>query len=333
VQQDMLVTMAKFIFPGTFGQIYGLLIGLIYGLLLIFAGNTALIDITNVTYALARDNELPKQFTILNDKYGVPIWGLITAGVAPILTVIFVGAKVEALAALYAIGVVGAVTLNLAGTALQVKGKERYISGFGAALMGILFITLALTKMEATFFAAGVLVVGLSARALQKRLLHKQVALIESKREHLELAKTTDILVPVYDEFDYSLFRFIINYATGKTVNKKVTVLYIRKEDSIQGNPPKTINEDVDAYKFLTEAKNILEKAGIATTTLYHFAESIGYTINEYRTFLKPELTILSPHSKNLALDFLGGSTVESVLTNKTGEVLIHTGTNWEKND
>jgi amino acid transporter len=172
-REDMLVAIGEYLVPGTLGKVYGWAIGVAYGLLLIFAGNTALIDITNVTYALARDSELPKGYTKLNKKYGVPVWGLFTAGIMPIVTVLVVGSSIEALAALYAIGVVGAVTMNLAGTTLQVKGFERLITGFGAFIMSFLFVTLVVTKMEATLFASVVLVLGLTARALQKKFAGK----------------------------------------------------------------------------------------------------------------------------------------------------------------
>ncbi len=165
------------------GTIYGLLIGLAYGLLLIFAGNTALIGITNVTYSLAEDEELPQGYKKLNKKYGVPIWGLVTAAVAPIIIVLIVGANVEALAALYAIGVVGAVSLNLAGTTIQVHGMERITTGIGAIVMTTLFITLVFNKMEATIFASIVLVIGLSTRALQKFLVKRS-----HLKEHLAVA-------------------------------------------------------------------------------------------------------------------------------------------------
>lgn len=174
-RQDMLVAMGQYLVAGTPGRIYGAAIGIAYGLLLVFAGNTALIDITNVTYSLARDNELPSGFTKLNKKYGVPIWGLFLGGIMPILTVLIVGANVEALAALYAIGVVGAVSMNLIGTTIQVKGHERVVTGVGAVVMSCLFVTLAVTKMEATLFATFVLIIGLSARGLQKYLTAKQM--------------------------------------------------------------------------------------------------------------------------------------------------------------
>jgi amino acid transporter len=184
--EDMLVRMGEELMPGKAGKVYGLAIGLAYGLLLIFAGNTALIDITNVTYALGRDGELPAGFERLNKNYGVPIWGLVTAVIAPIIVVTFIGSNIATLAALYAIGVVGAVTLNLSGTFMQVKGGERVVVGIGALVMGVLFVTLVIVKMEATIFALIVLIIGLSVRALQKtfvsrreaRLIHEQNMLL-----------------------------------------------------------------------------------------------------------------------------------------------------------
>jgi amino acid transporter len=172
-REDMLAAMGEYLVPGNLGVVYGALIGFAYGLLLMFAGNTALIDITNVTYALARDGELPGVFTKLNKKFGVPIAGLVTATIVPIIIVLIVGANIGALAALYAIGVASAVTLNLAGTTLQVVGKEKIITGIGAVMMGVLLVTLIVNKMEATIFAGIVLVIGLTARAIQKKLVAK----------------------------------------------------------------------------------------------------------------------------------------------------------------
>jgi len=176
-RDDMLVVMGEYLLPGQLGKVYGFIIGIAYGLLLIFAGNTAMIDITNVTYALARDEELPGNYKILNKKHGVPIWGLITAVIVPIIIVLIVGANVSALAALYAIGVVSAVSLNLAGTALHVKGKDRIITAIGAIVMSILLVTLILVKMEATIFASIVVSIGLFARFIEKKYLAKKAKL------------------------------------------------------------------------------------------------------------------------------------------------------------
>jgi amino acid transporter len=193
-KEDMLVQMGQYLLPGTIGKFYGIAIGLGYGLLLIFAGNTALIDITNVTYALSKDEELPSVYKKLNKKYGVPIWGLFTGMLAPIVVVLIVGSNITVLASLYAIGVVGAVTLNLTGTAMQVKGVERVIAGGGAITMSLLFVTLVFTKMEATIFAVIVLIIGLTARAIQKKISqNKKQKLINDNPKHIQMPEGLDI--------------------------------------------------------------------------------------------------------------------------------------------
>ena len=66
-------------------------------------------------YVMARDGELPDTFLLLN-RFGVPWVGLITATVLPVV-VLNIDDKVEGLAALYAIGVVGAIAINLGSCA------------------------------------------------------------------------------------------------------------------------------------------------------------------------------------------------------------------------
>lgn len=323
-RDDMLVAMAEYLVPGNIGKIYGLTIGLIYGLLLIFAGNTALIDITNVTYALARDNELPVGYTKLNKKYGVPIWGLITAGIAPIITVLLIGAKVEALAALYAIGVVGAITLNLSGTTLQVSGKEKIITGFGAVIMGALFMTLAYNKMEATIFASLVLVIGLTARYFQKRFMKNIVHGIEPALATYEIGNIAkgQVLLPVYEEFDPSLYRFVGNYASQ--VKKQVVLLYLHEVDTILEHDTKHLIVNKDDTTYINKAKNILTNLGVNVHVVLEFTDTIGDTINHYRDKIRPNVTWITPHQQSGIIQFLKGNTIKKVLTHNAGKVLIY---------
>jgi amino acid transporter len=323
---NILTSMSEYLLPGKIGQIYGLLIGLIYGLLLIFAGNTALIGITNVTYALARDNELPVVYTKLNKKYGVPIWGLVTAGIAPILTVLVIGANVEALASLYAIGVVGAVTLNLSGTALQVKGRERLITAFGGLLMGTLFIALVFNKMEATFFAFIILTVGLTVRAIQKYVMKYIVGGIEpwlKTGKAITVAKG-QIFLPVYDEYDPTLFEFAGSFALKN--NKIVVMLYLHEVNTIMEANPKKIKLATDTTDFLRNAKLALEKTGTQAHVMYDFTDDIGATIYHYRQAIKPSTTIITPHKQSILVDFLSGSIIKKIIKPGPGNILIYSG-------
>ena len=75
------------------------------------ACNTVVTDMISVQYLMSRDGELPQAFQGLN-RFGVPLAPALVATVGPCL-VLVVSHDLEKLAALYAIGVVGAVAINV----------------------------------------------------------------------------------------------------------------------------------------------------------------------------------------------------------------------------
>src|SRR5215831_19037037 len=104
-----------------FGRIFGILTALIVGLLLLSAVNTAIVALIGLLYLLARDGEMPKAFAKLN-PYGVPWVPVLIATALPLLVVGTARTEPNAqgqyegqihLMELYAIGVVGAITVNL----------------------------------------------------------------------------------------------------------------------------------------------------------------------------------------------------------------------------
>ena len=95
----------------SFGKIFGLYIGIIVGLLLLSAVNTAIGAMIGLMYMLARDQEMPKPFARLN-PHGVPLLPLVAAVALP-LFLVALSDDLDALADMYAIGVVGAITVNL----------------------------------------------------------------------------------------------------------------------------------------------------------------------------------------------------------------------------
>ena len=99
------------VFAPWFGNAFGLVVGVVFGLLLFSAVNTAVVALIGVIYMMAQDGEMPKQLARLN-RHGVPRIPLFVAMGIPIL-VLAVTRKFEALAGLYAIGVVGAIAVNL----------------------------------------------------------------------------------------------------------------------------------------------------------------------------------------------------------------------------
>ena len=81
------------------------------GLLLLSATNTALTDMISVQYLMVRDGELP-QFLVKLNRFGVPWMPAVIAAGVPIL-VLLISHDLTSLAALYAIGVIGAVAINV----------------------------------------------------------------------------------------------------------------------------------------------------------------------------------------------------------------------------
>jgi amino acid transporter len=141
------------------------------GLLLLSATNTAITDMISVQYLMARDDELPPAMQVLN-RFGVPWVPAAVAAAVPALVLLF-SHDLESLAALYAIGVIGAVAINVSLCALHPRlrrlSRKAPMALLGLVLLAI-WVTLAFTKLHALAFVAIVMAIGLSARRLTKLL-------------------------------------------------------------------------------------------------------------------------------------------------------------------
>jgi amino acid transporter/nucleotide-binding universal stress UspA family protein len=150
-----------------FGQAFGWLVGIVFLLLLLSAANTAIVAMIGLLYMTARDGEMPRQFKRLN-RHGVPLYPLFIAVGLPVI-VLLTATSFEGLAGLYAIGVVGAITVNLGSCTFNrtigFAWYDRVLFGITFAILFLVEITLAHTKPDALFFVVCVLVVGLGLRA------------------------------------------------------------------------------------------------------------------------------------------------------------------------
>ncbi|HYO10561.1 MAG TPA: universal stress protein [Tepidisphaeraceae bacterium] len=164
-KEDMLAYMAGQ-YIGAWGEWPVRILG---GLLLLSATNTAVNGLMSILYVMSRDRELPAVLQKLNG-FGAPWLGAVVAASVPAVVLLFFH-DLETLASLYAIGVVGAVALNCTLGAIHPRMRRAWrkaaILGLGAFL-GLVWITLALTKLHALAFVTIVLAVGLSARAVTR---------------------------------------------------------------------------------------------------------------------------------------------------------------------
>src|SRR5260370_2299976 len=98
-------------FSPAIGNLFGWIVGIVFFLLLLSAANTAIVAMIGLLYMMSRDREMPWQFRRLN-RHGVPIYPLLIALGLPTVVLLF-AANFTSLAGLYAIGVVGAITVNV----------------------------------------------------------------------------------------------------------------------------------------------------------------------------------------------------------------------------
>lgn len=166
LHKDDMLAFLSLQFIGHWGELCVRALG---GILLLSATNTALTDMISVQYLMARDGELPVFLQKLN-RFGVPWVPAVFAAGVPIL-ILIISHDLEDLAALYAIGVIGAVAINVTLCAIhpRLRRLRRKIPMLilGTVLLAI-WITLAFTKLRALVFVTIVLIVGLSARKATK---------------------------------------------------------------------------------------------------------------------------------------------------------------------
>src|SRR5580700_6275104 len=159
VRDYMLRYMAEIFVGAPFGslagQLAGWIVSAVFGLLLLSAVNTAIVDLIAISFLMSRDRELPAAFEKLN-RFGVPNVGLIVATIIPALLVVAVQ-DVAGLADLYAVGVVGAIATNLGATStdkkLDLRLWERTLMFCTFIIMATIELSLFVDKPNARQFA------------------------------------------------------------------------------------------------------------------------------------------------------------------------------------
>lgn len=148
------------------GPIFATAAAIVFGLLLLSATNTAVIGMISIQYGMSRNRELPAAFGALNG-FGVPFVSLATGILVPVV-VALVFPSLEMLAKLYAIGVVGAIVINLACAAynrkLPIKSWERIAMWIIATMLTSIWLTIAITNQAALLFIVVMLAGGLGLR-------------------------------------------------------------------------------------------------------------------------------------------------------------------------
>src|SRR6266478_7199443 len=151
-------------------------------LILLLAANTSFADFPRLSFFLARDRFIPRQFGTQGDRLVFSNGILILGGLAALLLVIFSG-DTHALIPLYAVGVFISFTLSQAAMVrrwFRVRGDgwtwRAGLNGLGAFVTGIVMLTIAVTKFVHGAWIVVLLIPTLIAAFMTVRRHYEEVA-------------------------------------------------------------------------------------------------------------------------------------------------------------
>ena len=315
---------------------YGWVVGMVVGLLLLSAVNTAIVAMVALLFSMAQDGDLPPAFTFLN-RQGVPWVPLIAAVVLPVI-VLESTRGLEALASLYAIGVTGAICLNLGSCSLDrnlpMKGWQRIIMGGTAVLMAGIWVTIAVTKPHALLFAVVLCGVGLLLR--------------EGYRPKAVMAREPEGAIPmagggkvglreeperVVEEFAEDGGRILVA-AHGMTASAKYAFeeaklrgarlyfLFVR-EVQVAAEVVGRLADDAEAQRMMAEVRVVAAAEQVALTPVYCTANKASDMIVELAATLGAELVVLGGTRRGVLVNLLRGDTVREVSTHLPEEIRL----------
>ena len=331
-EKDMLRFLAEYYVGPTFAAVASV----VFALLLLSAVNTAVTDLVSIQYMMARDHELPNAFAGLN-KWGMPLIPLAVSVIVPLLTVLAVP-EVDLLGDLYAIGVVGAVAVNLGScvttSGLPLKKWERLIMAVLAVLMIAIWITIAFVKPHALIFAGVIVGIGLSARWVthhRGEIGGRVHSLVESIVEmtapggHTEKT-TSSVRFLVATQGSPKLVAFSLEQA--KSFHAELLFLYVRHIAIPMLGPAHKpdINNDPEAQKAAEKIKELADAAGVPVRFIYTVADNIAETIVDFAVTYGVTQVIIGTTKRGALWRTMKGDVIQGVaqlLPDRT-QLLIH---------
>jgi amino acid transporter len=286
------------------GPVFAAAAAIVFGLLLLSASNTAIIGMISIQYAMSRNRELPRQFGELN-VHGVPWIALITAVALPTIVTVL-ASDLETLASLYAIGVVGAIVINLGSCAyngkLPIKGWERGAMWGLAGFLGLVWVTIAGTNLPALAFITFMLASGLGLRLVGQRLPKPVPSERPAKATMTEPAEGLPAL-PLFDpgkpkilvasRGNQKLVDFAFDEARRRDAN--LFVLFVRDIAVMfpTDEHPLTPQEDKDAAPLFDYAEKRAREHQVPLQSIYCVSRDPADVILDFSATYAADLVIL----------------------------------------
>ncbi len=343
-KEDMLRFMAEQFAGATFGPVvghfFGALVGIVFFLLLLSAANTAIVALIGLMYMMAGDREMPRAFTALSN-YGVPKLPLVIAVSLPII-VLLVAADFQALAGLYAIGVVGAIVLNLGSCtfnkALPLKWYERTLFAVTFLILLAVEFTLAHEKHDALFFVMCVLVIGLVLRSYTQKRSGLTTMTVTKQVAQMVTPNLLATMQPRLDEGQKIMVAArgitpVLRFALDEAQLRKAVlcVLYVKEIAVYFAGAPATVGrtkwqDDPEATAIMTLMLKLGEERGVNVLPVYAVSEDAANTILDLSATIGADYLMIGASQRNLLAHLLNGSVVANVAEHlpEDIELIIH---------
>src|SRR3982074_989668 len=313
------------------GHAFGFAVSITFGLLLLSAVNTAIVDLITIQFLMARDRELPAIFQRLN-KWGVPSAGMLLATLVPMGLVILVKGM-AGLADLYAVGVVGAIATNLGATAtdwkLSIKKWKRTLMFGTFIVMAAIEMSLLIDKPNARYFAVTILAVGLVLRGLVQERRMKKDAAPAPAPVVLPVQVVPTASEPASDFTSGESILCAIR-GTGRTLDfalrearetgRRLYLLFVREQPFMtEQDVKRKWQEDPEASTIFEAAKR---QAGDVTPLFaYAVSPSAAETIVDVAATLGASRLILGAPKRNALINLLRGNVIREVSNSLPEEI------------
>jgi amino acid transporter/nucleotide-binding universal stress UspA family protein len=346
-RDDMMHALAEF-YVGQWFAVGG---SLIFGLLLLSAANTAITDLVSIQYMMARDRELPEALSFLN-RWGMPMLPLVVGTAVPV-TVVLLVPDVGQLADLYAIGVVGAVAVNLGTSGTTFTLKMHWWERGGmlalAVLMVAIWVTIAYEKPAALFFALGIMLVGLAGRwvahnreligkwllaevplplAVEPALTESQVLLVKPPPAPVEAPApyTPKLRLMVATRGNPRLLDFALEQA--KTRQAELLILFVRHLAVVAMGPVTKPDYTLDreAQALFKEAQAKAAALGVPVRLLYAESSDVAEAILDFAVTHGADLLLLGATQRGGLWRTMKGDVIQQVAQQlpESTSLLIH---------
>lgn len=341
-KEDMLRYLAEYygtlISTPALGSVLGIIVGVVFGFLLFSAVNTAVVALVGVIYMMAQDGEMPRQLARLN-RHGVPFIPLLIATAIPIL-VLAVTKEFEGLAGLYAIGVVGAITVNLGACTfnkrLDLRLYQRLIMGLTFAVLFAVEITIAAdTRTGALFFAVCVLGVGYALRAYSHKLSGLKTVTVSrgvaamvtpnlAASMQTQIAEGQKIMVAARG------ITPVLNFALDEAQLRKAVlcVLFVKEIAVYFSAAPTGLGRakwqnDPEANAIMSLMLKLGEERGVQVLPVYAVSENAADTILDLSATMGVDYLLIGASQRNALVHLLRGSVVTNVAQQLPDEIRL----------